>query len=161
MTAIPHSHDSPERRRANISALPSPRRSRVAGGLSPRAYQARVDASRLWDLKLQGRSSAEISRMMGKDPAWVCRTLKKIESDFSAVFHRPKEAEFVNDHLAKMDLVFSKALKVAEDTEGMAKVAALRTVNTILQNRMQFLQHVGMVSKNQESNDQFEGFSFG
>lgn len=134
-------------RRRGLSGMSPNQRPR---GLSPRAYQARVDLCRLWDLMMQGSSAAEIARMMGKDPAWVSRSIKKIKGDFSTVYERPTEKEMVNDHLARLETLYGKAMKAVEDGEGMAKVAAIRTVNSILRDKSQFLQFVGLIYRNQE-----------
>ncbi|GAA5144508.1 hypothetical protein GCM10023213_34850 [Prosthecobacter algae] len=133
--------------RRGLSAMSPGQRPR---GLSPRAYQARVDLCRLWDLMMQGSSAADIARTMGKDPAWVSRSIKRIKGDFSTVYERPAEKEMVNDHLARLETLYAKAMKAAEESEGMAKVAAIRTVNSILRDKAQFLQFVGLIYRNQE-----------
>lgn len=120
-------------------------------GLTPRSYQAKVDLCRLWDLMNQGRSQAEIARMMRKDPAWVSRSIQTIQSDFSTVFQRPAEKAITDDHLARIESLFSKAMRIAEDGEGMAQAAAVRTAASLLRDRMQFLQFVGLTERNQEN----------
>lgn len=119
--------------------------------MSPRSYQARVDLCRVWDLMLQGRSQAEIARIMGKDAAWVSRSVKRLQADTSLAFHRPKESEMANEHLARLESLYSKALAMVEDSEGMAQVAAIRTAGTLLREKMQFLQFVGLMQKDQET----------
>ena len=88
---------------------------------------------------------------MGKDAAWVCRTVKKLQEDGSLVFHRPKESEMVDEHLARLESLFSKALAMVENCEGMAQVAAIRTASTLLRDKRDFLQFVGLMKKEQET----------
>jgi hypothetical protein len=59
--------------------------------LSPRAYQARLDRGQLWDLVCMRTPQTEIAQIMGKDPAWVSRTIKEIQADFSTVHVTPNE----------------------------------------------------------------------
>lgn len=120
-------------------------------GLTPRSYQARVDLCRLWDLMLQGRTQAEIAQKMGKDPAWVSRSVKRLQADTSLAFQRPQEAEIANEHLARLERLYSKALAMVEDGEGMAQVAAIRTASTLLRDKMQFMQFVGLMREDQET----------
>lgn len=120
-------------------------------GLTPRSYQAKVDLCRLWDLMNQGRSQAEIARKMRKDPAWVSRSIQTINDDFSTVYQRTAEKQMANDHLARLESLYKKAMQIAEDGEGMTQAAALRTASSILRDKMQFLQFIGLVEERQET----------
>lgn len=100
---------------------------------------------------LQGRSQADIARLMSKDAAWVCRTVKKLQTDTSPIFNRPKEEEMVDEHLARLESLYSKALTMIEDSEGMAQVAAIRTASTLLRDKRDFLEFVGLVREDQET----------
>jgi hypothetical protein len=119
--------------------------------MSPRSYQARVDVCRLWDLMLLGRSQAKIARIMGKDAAWVSRAVKKLQTDTSLAFHRPKETETTNEHLGRLESLYFKALAMVEISEGKAQVTAIRTAATLLREKAQFLQFIGLMQKDQES----------
>ena len=88
---------------------------------------------------------------MGKDAAWVSRSVKKLEADTSLAFHSPKQTEMTDEHLARLERLYSKALAMIEDSEGMAQVAAIRTAGTLLREKMQFLQFVGLVTNGQET----------
>lgn len=144
--------------RSEMACLTPGRRPR---GLTPRSYQAKVDLCRLWDLMNQGRSQADIARLMRKDPAWVSRSIRVIQDDFSTVYQRPAEKELANDHLARIESLYSKAMRIAEDGEGMAQAAAVRTAAAILRDKMQFLQFVGLVEKNQENPPMNQMMRFG
>src|SRR4051812_25468310 len=86
-------------RRSNIVPLPQMERT---GGLSPRAYQARLDLCRLWDLVCMNKSQADIVQLMGKDRAWVSRSIKRIQADFSILYGTPEENRLVRENLARL-----------------------------------------------------------
>lgn len=89
--------------------------------------------------------------MMRKDPAWVSRSIRRIQEDFSTVFQRPKEADIVNEHLARLESLYSKAMRIAEDGEGMAQAAAVRTAGAILRDKREYQQYMGLIEQNQEN----------
>lgn len=109
----------------------------------------------------QGRSQAEIARRMGKDPAWVSRSIRIVQDDFTTVYQRPEEKEMADDHLARLESLYAKAMRIAEDGEGMAQAAAIRTAAAIMRDKMQFLQFVGLVGRNQENSPINELMRFG
>ena len=95
--------------------------------------------------------SADIARIMNKDPAWVCRSVRRIREDFSAVFQRENEASVVDGQLARLESLYATALQTIESSDGMAKVAAIRTATSILREKQNFMQFVGLMRKQQEN----------
>jgi hypothetical protein len=69
-------------------------------GLTPRAYQARLDLCRLRNLVCMRKSQAEIAQTMGKDPAWVSRSIKRMHSDFSILHATPDENRLIWENLS-------------------------------------------------------------
>src|SRR5258705_13973249 len=93
-----------ERQRGN----PTFPRKQVAG-MSPRAYQALLDRCELWDLVCRRTPQAEIAQIMGKDPAWVSRTVKQIQADFSTVQATPNESGIIQENLVRWETIYADA----------------------------------------------------
>ena len=138
----------PRRRPSRLSQIQPNRRPQA---LSPRAYQTRLDLCHLWDLMSQGKRPSEIAQMMGKDPAWVSRSIKKVQLDFSTVFQKPDERRVIQEQLAKLDALYSRAVSAAESSDGMKQLLAIRTATTILRERFNFMQFTGIIQKDSEA----------
>jgi|GEM_PF-5675585 len=118
--------------------------------LSPRAYQARLDLCRLYDLTLAGKTQAEIATIMGKDRAWVSRSVKRIREDFSTVFERPQATQLIDEHLAQLDSLHRQTMQTAENSTGAAKVAAMRLAMDLLSKRAEYLRNVGLLPNGEQ-----------
>lgn len=148
-----------ERRGGTLSSI-SPRQRPQA--LSPRRYQARLDACRVYDLIVAGKTQAEIAVAMGKDPAWVSRTIKLIRSDFSTVFVRSETRRLIDEHLAQIESLYRQALQAAEGSTGMAKISALRLATEVFTKRAEYQRSVGLLpdeEKLRQENDEDEMIS--
>ena len=88
---------------------------------------------------------------MGKDPAWVSRAIKKVQSDFSTVYQKPKESRLIEEQLARLESLYARAAATAETTEGANCIMAIRTAASVLREQFQFLQYTGMIQKNTEN----------
>ena len=138
----------PRRRRSHLSQIAPRRRPQ---SLSPRAYQTRLDLCRVWDFLCQRKRPSEIAQAMGKDPAWVSRAIKKVQSDFSTVYQKPKESRLIEEQLARLESLYARAAATAETTEGANCIMAIRTAASVLREQFQFLQYTGMIQKNTEN----------
>ena len=116
------------------------------GGMSPREYQARMDLCRLWDLMQQRKSSAEIAREMGKDPAWVCRSIQRIQDDFSTIYPRPDEAKTILTNLANLESLLAEILRTIPTVEGGAKISAIRAASDLIRQKSDYEIRVGRVA---------------
>jgi hypothetical protein len=115
-------------------------------GLSPRAYEARLDLCRLWDLVCRQKSQTEIAHIMGKDPAWVSRSIKRIQSDFSTVYGTPTEEEIIMDNLARIESLYSEALNTLHSSNGYSRISALRVTAEIVRQKSEYELTVGWVA---------------
>jgi len=118
----------------------------TTGGLSPRAYQARLDLCRLWDLVCMNKSQADIVQLMGKDRAWVSRSIKRIQADFSILYGTPEENRLVRENLARLQSLYAEARKTAFSTVGHSRVAALRLAAELVHQQSQYEITVGYVA---------------
>src|SRR5438552_14114318 len=91
-------------------------------GLSPRAYQALLDRGQLWDLVCMRTPQEEIAQIMGKDPAWVSRTIKQIQADFSTVHATPHENAMIRENFAVWESLYSEALRNLHNSTGYPRI---------------------------------------
>src|SRR4051812_10789641 len=94
--------------------------------LSPRAYQALLDRRKLWDLVCMQTPQVQIAQMMGKDPAWVSRTIQEIQADFTTVHATPNESAIIRANIARWESLLAEALKNIHTSAGFARISALR-----------------------------------
>lgn len=133
-----------------ITAFPPHKK---VAGLSPRAYQARLDLCRLWDLVCMNKPQAEIAETMGKDPAWVSRSVKRIQADFSLLYGTPDEERLVRENLARLQSIYAEALKIASTSEGYSRVAALRLAAEIVHQQAKYEITVGYVANRRDPSE--------
>ncbi len=131
--------------RRNGNIVPMLPREKKAG-LSPRAYQARLDLCRLWDLVCMQKSQTEIAEIMGKDAAWVCRSIKRIQADFSIVYATPTEERIISENLARLESLYAETLRTAFASTGHTRVYGLRIAADILDQQAQYQITVGYVA---------------
>ena len=127
-----------------IGAKPS-RNGRVLG-LSPREYQARLDLCRLWDLVRMKKSQTDIAAEMGKDPAWVSRSIRRIQEDFSTLYGTPDENRLVRENIANLENLYAEARKTAYESEGFKRISALRLAAEIQRQLNEYEMTVGWVA---------------
>lgn len=131
------------RRRTRVRPIEESPRKRL---MTPREYEAKRDLCALWDLMQQRISSAEIARRMGKDPAWVCRSIKRIQEDASTLYPRPGEAAIVAKNLATLESLLTCALKEAAERCGRTKILAIRAAADILRQKSEYEIRIGQVA---------------
>jgi hypothetical protein len=132
-----------------------PRKRRA--GLSPRAYQKRLDLSRLWDLVCMQKSQAEIAQIMDKDPAWVSRSIKKIQADFSTVHATPAEGGIIRENLARWETLYSEARRIAAVSDGFKRISALRLCAEVLRQKAEYEVTVGWVANRRNGKEAHRG----
>jgi len=115
--------------------------------ITPRAFQKRLDLCKLWGLVCRGKTQAEIAQEMGKDPAWVSRSIKEITADFSKAFATPEESRLISERLLKLHTLYSEALNTALASSGHVRIGALRLASEILHQEASFEMAVGLVRK--------------
>jgi hypothetical protein len=114
--------------------------------MSPRAYQALLDRCDLWDLVCRRTTQAEIAQIMGKDPAWVSRTLKQIQADFSTVQATPNESGIIRENLVRWETIYADARRLAAVSEGFNRISALRVCAEVLRHKAEYEVTVGWVA---------------
>ncbi len=113
--------------------------------LSPRALEARRDLLRVHDLLMTGRKQSEIAAAMGKDPAWVSRTIRRIQQDPVLLYSSPNIQTVVQDQLASLDALIRVSLDHVGATHGSTKTGALRLAADLLKEKNSYLEKVGML----------------
>jgi hypothetical protein len=120
--------------------------------MSPRAYQALLDRCDLWDLVCRRTPQAEIAQIMGKDPAWVSRTVTQIQADFSTVQATPNESGIIRENLVRWETIYADARRVAAVSEGFNRISALRVCAEVLRHKAEYEVTVGWVSRRSDPN---------
>jgi hypothetical protein len=115
-------------------------------GLSPRAYQALLDRCKLWDLVSMRTPQVQIAEIMGKDPAWVSRTLQEIQSDFSTVHATPNEVGIIQENLVRWQTLYAEARQVATASDGFKRISALRLCAELVRQKAEYEVSVGWVT---------------
>lgn len=131
-----------QQREKTLATFPRQRRA----GLSPRAYQARRDLCRLWNLVHMQKSQAEIAQEMGKDTAWVSRSIKRIHSDFSILYATPDENQMIHENLARLESLYAEALRILSTSTGHSRISACRLVAEIVRQQAEYQVTVGWVA---------------
>jgi uncharacterized coiled-coil DUF342 family protein len=126
-------------------------RSRVLG-LSPREYQARLDLCRLRDLVCMNKSQTEIAAEMGKDAAWVSRSIRRIQEDFSTLYGTPDENRLVRENIANLENLYAEARKTAHESDGFKRISALRLAAEIQRQLNEYEVTVGWVANRRVNN---------
>ena len=101
----------------------------------------------------QRKTSAQIAREMAKDPAWVCRSIKRLLSDFSTIYPRPDEAKTIAANLANLESLLSSSLRAIDASNGRAKIMAIRSAADILQQKANYEIRVGQVAPRTKISD--------
>lgn len=114
-------------------------------GLSPRAYQALLDRRKLWQLVCMETPQVQIAQMMGKDPAWVSRTVQEIKADFSTVHATPNESSIIRENLAQWESLLAEALRNVHNSTGYSRISALRAAAEIHRQKAEYEISVGWV----------------
>lgn len=113
--------------------------------LSPPALEARRDLLRVNDLILQGKRQCDIAAIMGKDAAWVSRTIRRIQRDPALIYSPPNAQTIVSEQLARLEALIRMALEHAGASEGATKTGALRLAADLQEKRTAFLEKVGIL----------------
>jgi hypothetical protein len=98
------------------------------------------------DLVCRRTPQAKIAQIMGKDPAWVSRTVKQIQADFSTVQATPNESGIIRENLVRWETIYADARRVAAVSEGFARISALRVCAEVLRNKAEYEVTVGWVA---------------
>ena len=63
---------------------------------------------------------------MGKDPAWLSRTIRELQADFATVHATPNESGIIRENLARWESLLAEALRNLHNSTCSALVSALR-----------------------------------
>jgi hypothetical protein len=92
------------------------------------------------------KSQTEIAHIMGKDPAWVSRNIKRIQSDFSILYATPDENRLICENLARLESLYAETLRTAFASTGHTRFYGLRIAANILHQLAQYQITVGYVA---------------
>ena len=82
---------------------------------------------------------------LGKDPAWVSRSVREIQADFATVFSSPEESRLVSENLARFESLYAVALNTAFASTGYARTGALRLAAEVLRQKTAYELSLGYV----------------
>ena len=86
---------------------------------------------------------------LGKDPAWVSRSVREIQADFATVFSSPEESRLVSENLARFESLYAVALNTAFASTGYARTGALRLAAEVLRQKTAYELSLGYVKARQ------------
>ncbi len=92
-------------------------------------------------------TQSEIAQEMQKDRAWVSRSLKEINADFSKAFTTPDESRLIEEKLVKLHTLYAEAMNTAFTSSGHIRIGALRLAAEIAQQETTFHLSVGLIRK--------------
>lgn len=88
----------------------------------------------------------EIAQIMGKDAAWVSRTIREIQADFATVHATPNESAIIRENLARWESLLADALRNLQNSTGYARISALRVAAEIHRQKAEYQISVGWVA---------------
>ena len=133
------------------------RKSKGRAGLSARAYQALLDRRKLWDLVCMQTPQVQIAQIMGKDPAWVSRTIQEIQADFATVHATPNESGIIRENIARWESLFAEALRNLYNSAGFPRISALRAAAEIHRHKAEYEVTVGWVANRRYGEEAHRG----
>lgn len=98
------------------------------------------------------KSQAEIAAEMGKDAAWVSRSIRRIQEDFSTLYGTPDEKRLVRENIARLQNLYAAALKEAFSSDGFKRISALRLAAEIQRQLNEYQVTVGWVGNRRVDN---------
>lgn len=120
----------------------------------PREYAARLDRLRVQDCIWARMKPAEIARQLGKDKAWVTRTIQGLETEGETAYRSPKEMELVGGNLAQLDSLLASALSIGHrQKDAKTRIAAIRVAADLLRQKSEYEIAVGFVHKREARAD--------
>ncbi len=97
---------------------------------------------------------AEIARQLGKDKAWVTRTIQGLETEGETAYRSPKEMELVGGNLAQLDSLLASALSIGHrQKDAKTRIAAIRVAADLLRQKSEYEIAVGFVHKREARAD--------
>lgn len=114
-------------------------------GISQREYETREDMLELRALVDSGLRPAQIAREMGKDPAWVSRSIPRLRSDPALAFRAPVEGAIIVQVLERYETIYRQAIRGAAECDGSAKAGLLKVAATVLKQNVDYLFRIGML----------------
>ena len=114
--------------------------------LSPREYQARLDRLRVQDCLWARMGVTQIARHLGKDKAWVSRTIQRLQNEQATAYRTPREAELIGEHMGQLDSLLADTMAaVRRGEKGKTQLAAIRTAADLLRQKGEYQMSVGFV----------------
>jgi len=115
--------------------------------MSNREYETRRDLLELHTLLDSGMRPVDIAREMGKDPAWVSRSTRRLRQDPTLAFRTPQEGEVIVQTEARMELLYQQTFREAMSCTGQARVAAIRVAGSMLRQLTDYRVRVGLLEE--------------
>ncbi len=116
--------------------------------MSPREYQAWLDRLKVQDCLWARMKPSEIARSLGKDKAWVSRTIQRLEKERQTVYRSPKAEALIDENMAQLDSLLARAFAaVRSESKSKGQLAALRTAADIVRQKAEYEMAVGRVER--------------
>lgn len=113
--------------------------------VSPRKYEATLDLLRVQDCLAARMRPCEIARHLGKDPAWVSRTVRKLLSEKATAYATDAERATLEEMRRDYDRLIATAMEMKETGSDKGKLAAIQTASAALRAKHDFLIKTGLV----------------
>ena len=66
---------------------------------------------------------SEIARHLGKDKAWVSRTIQRLENERGTVYRSPKAEELIEENMGQLDSLLARAFAaLRRDSTGTERI---------------------------------------
>lgn len=120
--------------------------------MSPREYQAWLDRLNVQDCLWARMKPSEIARHLGKDKAWVSRTIQRLEKERETVYRSPKAAELIEENMGQLDSLLARAYAaMRRDSTAKGQLSAIRTAADVLRQKAEYQMAVGLVQRRERA----------
>ena len=113
--------------------------------MSPREYAAKIDLLRVQDCLAARMKPCEIARHLGKDKAWVSRTIRKLLAEKATAYASISERATLEEMRRDFDRLISTAMELGETGSDKAKLAAIQAAGIVLRAKQDFLVKTGQI----------------
>ena len=120
--------------------------------MSPREYQAWIDRLKVQDCLWARMKPSEIARSLGKDKAWVSRTIQRLEKERETVYRSPKAETLIEENIEQLDSLLARAFAAVRcESTSKGQLAAIRTAADIVRQKAEYQMATGRVERCERS----------
>lgn len=94
---------------------------------------------------VERKTPGEIAHLMEKDPAWVSRSIRRIQEDFGTVYPTPREKVVITENLSQLENLYARALSLVSAGTARERAAAIKTALDVLEMKADYEIRIGYV----------------